>query len=78
MKFNQISENKWVSDVQAYSAAMLNSDREPIGIEEPRFTIEKGELKGKTVYRVREQHLGRKEVVGRYKTLEQAIKAIAK
>lgn len=76
MKFNQISEDRWESEEQAYSAVALNGNREAVGIKEARFVILKGELKGKEIYRVYEQHVGRKELVGKGRTLEQAIKII--
>lgn len=76
MKFNQINSTTWESEAQAYTAAMLNSKGEPVGITEARFVIEMGDYKDKTVYRLYERHLNRKQYICRFKTLEAAIKTV--
>lgn len=79
MKFNQTSTGTWKSEQEVYSAAMLAGEkREPIGIKESKFIIKEGEYKGNTVYRLYEQHIGRKEFLKRFKTLEDAIKFASK
>lgn len=79
MKFNKINNTKWESEEMAISAAMLaGENREPKAIHEPRFIIKEGEYKGNTVYRLYEQHMGRKEFLKRFKSVEDAIKFASK
>ena len=80
MKFTETYKGIWKSDITAVSAMMLAGEkREPKGIHEPRFIIKMEEdKKGNTVYRLYEQHVGRKLFIKRFKTLEAAIKAADK
>ncbi len=80
MKFTETSTGIWKSDITAVSAMMLaGENREPKAIHEPRFIIKQGEdKKNNTVYRLYEQHVGRKEFIKRFKTLEAAVKAANK
>ena len=74
MKFIQTAQGIWESDAKAYDAVAFNGKREPIGTLAPRFTII---LKGST-YKVQEQHIGHKIVIGKCKTLDKAIKVAQK
>ena len=79
MKFNQVDNTRWESEVMAVSAAMLvGENREPKAIYEPRFVILQGEHKDKTVYRLYEQHVGRKQFLKRFKSLDDAVKFASK
>lgn len=69
MEFTQVSTERWESNIQAYNAVALNSNREPVGTKSPRFIIEQ---KGNK-YRVQEQHVGRKIILGRCNSLNKAI-----
>ena len=71
MKFTQTGTGTWASDMKAYDAVALNGKREPIGTLAPRFVIT---LKENGTYKVAEQHIGRKIIIGKCKTLEKAIK----
>lgn len=68
--------NKWVweSDKQAYTAAMLNSKREPIGLREAAYRIIEGDKNGTAVYRLYEAHLGGYRFIKTFKSLDKAIK----
>ena len=75
MTFTKTSVGTWESDKQAYTAAMLNSDREPVGITEAAYKIVEGlNKKGVTVYRLYEAHLGGYRFIKSFKTLDKAIK----
>lgn len=75
MKFEQVRNGRWESNTQVWSAAMLaGPERELKGIKEAQYIILSGDYKGTTVYRLYEQHLGRKEFIKRFKSLEAAIK----
>lgn len=79
MRFEQVMSGRWESDSQVYSAAMLSGPkRELKGIKEAQYIILSGDYKGNTVYRLYEQHVGRKEFIKRFKTLEAAVKAANK
>ena len=73
--FTQTRDGVWESETKAYSAAALaGPNREVVGRLSPRFTIVEGEYKGNTVYRLYEQHLGRREFLRRFKSLREAAK----
>ena len=74
MKFTETRKGIWESDNQAYTAAMLNANREPIGIKEAAYEIREGEKNGQMVYRLYEAHLGGYRFVKTFKTVELAIK----
>lgn len=74
MTFTETSKGIWESDKQAYTAAMLNEKREPIGIKEAAYKIIEGDKKGTTVYRVYEAHLGGYYFIKSFKDLNKAIK----
>ena len=76
MKFTETSKGIWESDQQAYTAAMLNADRQPVGIKEAAYRIVEGDKNGNTVYRVYEAHLGGYRFVKSFKTLTKAINYI--
>lgn len=76
MKFTETSKGIWESDQQAYTAAMLNADRQPVGIKEAAYRIVEGDKNGSTVYRVYEAHLGGYRFVKSFKTLTKAINYI--
>ena len=76
MKFTETSKGIWESDQQAYTAAMLNADRQPVGIKEAAYRITEGDKNGGTVYRVYEAHLGGYRFVKSFKTLTKAINYI--
>ena len=59
--FIQTFPDRWVSEKQTISAAMLaGPDRHPVSTRDSKFEIVKGEYKGKTVYRLYEQHMNRR------------------
>lgn len=75
MKFEQVRNGRWESDKQVCSAAMLvGAERDLKSIREAKYIIISGDYKDTTVYRLYEQHLGRKEFLKRFKTVEAAIK----
>ena len=74
MKFTETLKGIWESDKQAYTAAMLNSDREPVGMTEAAYKIIEGDKKGITVYRLYEAHLGGYHFTKSFKALDKAIK----
>ena len=75
MKFEQVRNGRWESDTKVYSAALLTgSERELKGMEDAKYVIVAGDYKGNTAYRLYEQHLGHKEFIKRFKSVEAAIK----
>ena len=73
--FTQTADGVWESEAKSYSAAMLaGPNREAKGILEPRYTIVEGEYKGNKVFRLYQQHVGRKEFLKRFKTPKEAVK----
>lgn len=78
MTFTETFKGTFESDKQAYTAAMLNSDREPVGITEAAYKIVEGDKKGVTVYRLYEAHLGRYFFVKSFKDMDKAIKFAVK
>ena len=74
MTFTETTKGIWESDKQAYTAAMLNADRQPVGITEAMYKIKEGDKKGTTVYRLYEAHLGGYRFIKSFKTLDKAIK----
>lgn len=78
MTFTETFKGIFESDKQAYTAAMLNSDRQPVGIKEAAYRIVEGDKKGVTVYRLYEAHLGGYFFVKSFKDLDKAIKFVVK
>ena len=79
MTFTETFKGTFESDKQAYTAAMLNSDREPVGITEAAYKIVEGLNKnGVTVYRLYEAHLGGYLFVKSFKDMDKAIKFAVK
>lgn len=74
MEFTETFKGTWESNKQAYTAAMLTSDRKPMGIKEAQYKIVEGDKKGTTVYRLYEAHLGGYQFVKSFKSLDKAIK----
>ena len=73
--FVQTRDGVWESESKAYSAvALAGPNREPRGILEPRFIIERGDRNGNTVYRLYEQRLGRRELLKRFRSPNEAAK----
>lgn len=73
--FVQTRDGVWESEKRAYSAvAFSGPDRRPVGTLDPQFTIVEGTLNGNTVYRLYEQHLGRKEFLKRFRSPNEAAK----
>ena len=74
MTFTETRTGVWESDKQAYTAAMLTSERQPVGIKEAQYKIVEGDKKGTTVYRLYEAHLGGYRFTKSFKALDKAIK----
>lgn len=73
MNFTETSKGIWESNEQAYTAAMLNHDGQPVGIKEAAARIVEGDKNGKTVYRLYVAHLGGYRFEKSFKTLAKAI-----
>lgn len=73
MTFTETSKGIWESTEQAYTAAMLNCDRQPIGIKESAARIVEADKNGKVVYRLYVAHLGGYRFEKSFKTLDKAI-----
>ena len=76
VKFTEVRKGVWESDRQAYTAAALNHNREPIGIKEAAWTIQEGTKKDATVYRVYRGTLVGYRFEKTFKTLDKAIKFV--
>lgn len=74
--FTEVRNGIWESDKQAYTAAMLNRNGEPIGIKEAAWEIQEGTKKDATVYRVYRGGLGGYRFVKTFKTLDKAVKFV--
>ena len=78
MTFIETFKGTFESDKKAYTAAMLNSDRQPVGIKEAAYKIVEGDKKGITVYRLYEAHLGGYFFVKSFKDMDKAVKFAVK
>lgn len=78
IRFNQVRDNVWESDVEAYTATAISRDTgNPMGIKDPAYRIEFAtKSNGQQVYRLFKAHLGGYSWLKNFKTLDLAIKFV--